>query len=209
MSRKNRGFTLIELLVVIAIIAVLAAILFPVFNMARETGKKGACMSHGRQLGPALTSYMSNWNDTFPVQPEFQNYYGPGPTSGSNPEDLLSGDLRVLLKPYCPSMLIFNCPSAYGAWGKRYSFSYGKHTGYPSWMYRCDNRPWDTVGGLEGKRLSEIAMPSRKSSFWDVFIWPEYVPHLGGINLVYVDSHVRWHKVLDRGGKLEGYQYPP
>ncbi|OFX16341.1 MAG: hypothetical protein A2Z18_10140 [Armatimonadetes bacterium RBG_16_58_9] len=207
MLRKSRGFTLIELLVVIAIIAVLAAILFPVFNMARETGKKGACMSHGRQLGPALTSYMSNWNDTFPVQPEFQNYYGPGPTSGSNPEDLLSGDLRVLLKPYCPSMLIFNCPSAYGELGKRYSFSYGTHMGYPSWMYLSHGRAgWDPVGALQGKKLSEIAMPSRKDSFWDVFTG-HYVPHLGGTNLVYVDSHVRWHKIV--GDRLEGYQYPP
>ena len=208
MSHKNRGFTLIELLVVIAIIAVLAAILFPVFNMARETGKKGACMSHGRQLGPALTSYMANWNDTFPVQGYVDDYYGPGSPGGTNPEDLMNVDMRVLLKPYCASMLIWNCPSVYGAWGKRYSFSYGTHRGYPSWLYDNVGRVWDPVGALEGKKLSEIAMPSRKCSFWDVFVG-DYVPHLGGTNLVYVDSHVRWHRILEGGGKLEGYRYPP
>lgn len=60
----TRGFTLIELLVVIAIIAILAAILFPVFAQAKAAAKQSACLSNQRQLGIALTQYISDWDDT-------------------------------------------------------------------------------------------------------------------------------------------------
>jgi prepilin-type N-terminal cleavage/methylation domain-containing protein/prepilin-type processing-associated H-X9-DG protein len=59
----RRGFTLIELLVVIAIIAVLAAILFPVFARAKDAAKKTACLSNQRQLGIALQMYISDYDD--------------------------------------------------------------------------------------------------------------------------------------------------
>ena len=61
---RKSGFTLIELLVVIAIIAILAAILFPVFARARSVAKQGACLGHLRQLGLAMQNYRSdnNWN---------------------------------------------------------------------------------------------------------------------------------------------------
>ena len=58
MQSTKRGFTLIELLVVIAIIAILAAILFPVFARARENARKSNCISNGRQLGTALMQYV-------------------------------------------------------------------------------------------------------------------------------------------------------
>jgi prepilin-type N-terminal cleavage/methylation domain-containing protein/prepilin-type processing-associated H-X9-DG protein len=67
MTRNRHGFTLIELLVVIAIIAILAAILFPVFAKAREAARKANCVSNLRQLGLAFDMYASDYDDTLPV----------------------------------------------------------------------------------------------------------------------------------------------
>ena len=77
---KRRGFTLIELLVVIAIIAILAAILFPLFISAKEKGRQASCLGNMRQLGDGFVLYMSDWN----------GYPGGGPcgradSSGTNP----------------------------------------------------------------------------------------------------------------------------
>jgi len=62
----KRGFTLIELLVVIAIIAILAAILFPVFAQAREKARQTVCLSNTKQIGLGLTMYVNDYDETFP-----------------------------------------------------------------------------------------------------------------------------------------------
>src|SRR5437764_5603865 len=62
-SRRGRGFTLIELLVVIAIIAILAAILFPVFAQARDKARSAACLSNMQQIGKALMMYMQDYDE--------------------------------------------------------------------------------------------------------------------------------------------------
>lgn len=64
--RKTRGFTLIELLVVIAIIAILAAILFPVFAQARESARKANCVSNMKQIGLGLLMYAGDYDETLP-----------------------------------------------------------------------------------------------------------------------------------------------
>ncbi len=63
----KKAFTLIELLVVIAIIAILAAILFPVFAQAKEAAKKTACLSNARQIGISLKLYIGDYDDTMPI----------------------------------------------------------------------------------------------------------------------------------------------
>ena len=67
LTHRGRGFTLIELLVVIAIIAILAAILFPVFAQAREQARKTTCTSNLRQIGLAMTSHHTT-HRVFPLQ---------------------------------------------------------------------------------------------------------------------------------------------
>src|ERR1044071_6983028 len=65
---KRRGFTLIELLVVIAIIAILAAILFPVFAQAREEARAISCLSNSKQIGLALYMYIQDYDEKYPQE---------------------------------------------------------------------------------------------------------------------------------------------
>lgn len=66
-GRRNRGFTLIELLVVVAIIAILAAILFPVFSRAKEQARRATCASNLKQIGLALMQYTADYDETMPI----------------------------------------------------------------------------------------------------------------------------------------------
>jgi len=66
MNTTKRGFTLIELLVVIAIIAILAAILFPVFAKVREKARQTSCLSNEKQLGLAITQYVQDYDEKLP-----------------------------------------------------------------------------------------------------------------------------------------------
>ncbi|HRI44805.1 MAG TPA: prepilin-type N-terminal cleavage/methylation domain-containing protein [Fimbriimonadaceae bacterium] len=99
---KNRAFTLIELLVVIAIIAILAAILFPVFAQARESAKKTACLSNARQIGMANRMYLMDSDDVFPI---FYAYNSQPPAGQPGHKGV-----EVLLLPYTKNQDIFRSP---------------------------------------------------------------------------------------------------
>jgi prepilin-type N-terminal cleavage/methylation domain-containing protein len=94
--RHNRGngFTLIELLVVIAIIAILAAILFPVFARARENARRASCQSNLKQIGLASMQYNQDYDERM---------YGSSVAGKQWPD---------ILQPYAKSTQIFTCPSA-------------------------------------------------------------------------------------------------
>lgn len=103
----KKAFTLIELLVVIAIIAILAAILFPVFARAKESAKKTACLTQDKQIGIALQGYLSDNDDVYP-----QAYYYPNDT-GSAPINGVGGYVQWsgLLEAYTKNIDMFVCPS--------------------------------------------------------------------------------------------------
>ncbi len=122
MHQRRSGFTLIELLVVIAIIAILAAILFPVFAQARESARKSACLSNMRQIGLAARMYMEDWDgalfrhhegwvlddgtqvETLPSSPSGCNGGGIGNSQAEKP-------WIIFFQPYMKSRQIGFCPS--------------------------------------------------------------------------------------------------
>ena len=106
----KRAFTLIELLVVIAIIAILAAILFPVFAQAKEAAKKTTCLSNQNQIGRGLYMYVQDADDTLPMANYPGTYVGPPCTVFSWYAGLGKGELNWadLLLPYTRSIPIFS-----------------------------------------------------------------------------------------------------
>jgi prepilin-type N-terminal cleavage/methylation domain-containing protein len=104
MSRTRVGFTLIELLVVIAIIAILAAILFPVFARAKAKAQQNNCLSNVKQLTLAFLMYASDNDD-----------YAPLAQGNPNFGDNKSGRLwATSIYPYVKNLQIYACPSAGG-----------------------------------------------------------------------------------------------
>ncbi len=112
--KRAYGFTLIELLVVIAIIAILAAILFPVFARAREKARQTSCLSNVKQLGLADLMYAQDYDERFVRYYQYMPY----PTAL-----YWWGDL---LQPYVSNRQILECPSS--AW----SYTYGRPLGLPN-----------------------------------------------------------------------------
>jgi prepilin-type N-terminal cleavage/methylation domain-containing protein/prepilin-type processing-associated H-X9-DG protein len=101
MRNTKRGFTLIELLVVIAIIAILAAILFPVFAKVREKARQTSCLSNEKQLGLAFAQYYEDYDEKWPS----------GSTANTTPADEVSGDgWAATIYPYVKSTGLYKCP---------------------------------------------------------------------------------------------------
>lgn len=94
--QKRKGFTLIELLVVIAIIAILAAILFPVFAQARSKARQTTCTSNMKQVGLAMLMYAQDYDQTLPVYGSFSETY----------------QVAAKLTPYIKTNGLFKCPDS-------------------------------------------------------------------------------------------------
>lgn len=133
MHKSARGFTLIELLVVIAIIAILAAILFPVFARARDKARQTSCVSNQKQIGIGILMYVQDYDETFPG---FKMHWGAGG------QERRGDGWYESIQPYtmneqvsiCPSGRYDPDPSTYGRtelpnatgfWGRQLRASYG------------------------------------------------------------------------------------
>jgi prepilin-type N-terminal cleavage/methylation domain-containing protein/prepilin-type processing-associated H-X9-DG protein len=119
----HKGFTLIELLVVIAIIAILAAILFPVFGRARENARRSSCMSNLKQMGLATMQYTQDYDEKL-YPHRFNLPSGTVNSLSKETGSLISGTALQrefwpsLLQPYMKSWQIFICPSNPNGWAR-------------------------------------------------------------------------------------------
>jgi prepilin-type N-terminal cleavage/methylation domain-containing protein/prepilin-type processing-associated H-X9-DG protein len=108
---RRRAFTLIELLVVIAIIAILAAILFPVFAQAREAARKTSCLSNLKQIGMGIMQYVQDYDEMFPTNSWDTPPIGILDTDSRNPLHRTAMQWPWRIQPYVKNRQIFVCPS--------------------------------------------------------------------------------------------------
>ncbi len=228
----RQGFTLIELLVVIAIIAILAAILFPVFARAREKARQASCQSNLKQLALGLLMYVQDYDERFPKW-----------SYGSDRNNPNANIWFTAIYPYVKNGQIFECPS--------------RSTGTPPYRYYYEELPGcgtvcygfnESLHGA-GLKLAQVQKPSLALMLGDCrhvlgygarsdlnYILPRYAwakdelggcgcppdpnkffsgverasAHNGGSNIAFVDGHVKWIrwnnlKEIRYGGQVNYY----
>jgi prepilin-type N-terminal cleavage/methylation domain-containing protein/prepilin-type processing-associated H-X9-DG protein len=212
--RVKRAFTLIELLVVIAIIAILAAILFPVFARARENARRASCQSNLKQIALGFMQYTQDYDEKLPLW--FADLDGVTPSPNAfNSTTTLAGQpghdqgWAELLQPYLKSTQIFQCPSETS--GPAASTS--NAGGYTDYMYNGDISNYGSGTG-QSLNMAAIDYPSNTvlnadatsntsaSIFGNNYAWKAtpagtndyYHRHLDGANISFVDGHVKWFK---------------
>jgi len=149
---KRRGFTLIELLVVIAIIAILAAILFPVFAQAREKARQTACISNTKQIGTAVILYVQDYDEVFPFSDNFAILIPGSPVQGNYQ---YWGDA---IAPYVRNGGTSNHPTLQGGTG-----NYGPYQRCPSFIQGWTGYAWNVELGYypSGQLGSVSSLPNR------------------------------------------------
>lgn len=149
-TRRTRGFTLIELLVVIAIIAILAAILFPVFAQAREKARATSCLSNMKQIGTGIMMYVQDYDESMPLAvgsatvgaTTYAANWGISLTGGTNVSTaIVPAGVKVpsIIDAYLKNNQILNCASA-------------------------SNRPSTTSGAL-GYMYNDLAVGQAQATF--------------------------------------------
>jgi prepilin-type N-terminal cleavage/methylation domain-containing protein/prepilin-type processing-associated H-X9-DG protein len=217
-SRSRRGFTLIELLVVIAIIAILAAILFPVFAQARSKARQATCVSNLKQLGNAMLMYVQDYDETFP--------YVPGATNAVNgsvdwgKDTWVYNDVYVVLQPYVKNFKVFFCPdrnrfvgdaffkpgNKNEVWGYGYNWSsgYGPQANKNSLWNRGDGCVGKDTGKLlPGNPISRVAQPATFPILGDTADTPRQTLHTACYD-VREKPFSGWNMDLPNGGRHSG-----
>ena len=177
---KRSGFTLIELLVVIAIIAILAAILFPVFAKAREKARQSSCLSNVKQLSLGFLQYAQDFDERMPQH----RCNAPGNVQGLC--------YFQQIEPYLKNAQIMKCPSSnLAAYGAPYpNLDYGFNIHFAG----------DPLGKSEFPAQQIMMAESRNgytghASYY--FHCDEITGHNEGINAGYIDGHAKWSKLND------------
>jgi prepilin-type N-terminal cleavage/methylation domain-containing protein/prepilin-type processing-associated H-X9-DG protein len=208
MWTRRRGFTLIELLVVIAIIAILAAILFPVFAQAREQARKTACLSNVKQIALAINMYRSDWDSA-------------GPFAGWTPIPHFETEWQFTIQPYLKNAGVLRCPSDSVSFDVRpVSYIYNNmvcYLGAPIRDAEID-RPaevvvlWDGHGpeqsGQEKPPVPVNGQLYSPAMYREYTQWGQEAKwladsryglprHNGGGNVIYMDLHVKWARYGD------------
>jgi len=197
----RKGFTLIELLVVIAIIAILAAILFPVFARAREKARQASCLSNVKEMALGCQMYTQDYDDTI-----VPCYLSPPCPAACN-------TWWEFLDPYVKNSQIWNCPSAVMTCPPA-------ATGYP---HACGssidygmNAELATYGNT-ARKLADVKYPAESiimfdgdwtrsttdystTNAWDMhysYHPSRFIPdrHNGGANLAFMDGHAKFHTI--------------
>ncbi len=210
---RKDGFTLIELLVVIAIIAILAAILFPVFSRAREKARQSSCLSNTRQMATAVLQYVHDYDETFPMNAYLAFNAQLQPCAYT----VLSA-----VEPYVRNRQIYQCPSEPQA--------VDIHAGFQGWLVGGECGAFRAISYManfdlfeDGSlppllsrqvpiRLAEIANPTETTMAYDaniatspnqcgfrLFHAPIQGRHLEFADVNFVDGHAKAMKVRSSG----------
>jgi len=195
---NRRGFTLIELLVVIAIIAILAAILFPVFAKAREKARQTSCLSNVKQISLGMVQYAQDYDERMvPSAVNVYDYVAPdGTWIHIVPQSAMLW--MYLVYPYVKNVQIFTCPSYSDNWSATYydgSCGYGKNPYIDISLGTIDEpastilltdcnyylADWDVRTDGDATSGSDNADPPRNC-------------HNDGANFGFADGHAKWLK---------------
>ena len=202
----KKGFTLIELLVVIAIIAILAAILFPVFAKAREKARQTSCLNNLKQIGTAFLQYCQDNDERYPVywRQQLQTDTSMPGSIFNTSNGAVGGKYTSWMDniyPYIKNTQVFVCPSAVL-----------REAGAPSYGY---NRLVSNSAG-NPRSLGEILRPAEiiltldyASQYGTYANCIEYTnfknapsncvcPHNDGTNVTYCDGHSKWLNKADQ-----------
>ena len=207
---RQRGFTLVELLVVIAIIAILMAILMPTLKLAKEQGKRAACLSNCKQLALAWGMYADdnddnivNGNTSTGAHNKDGTCWVYWPGRGAPKEDRIKGIKDGLLYKYCPNAKLYKCPTGISGEVVTYAIVDAMN-GY------------DAIPGAAGqiiKNRSQIRGAGRRALFidegrlspasWTIWYdqerwWDQITARHGdGTNFSFVDGHCEYWKWKD------------
>ncbi|MBI2842435.1 MAG: prepilin-type N-terminal cleavage/methylation domain-containing protein [Armatimonadetes bacterium] len=225
LEHRAKGFTLIELLVVIAIIAILAAILFPVFTMAKDKAKGSACLGNVSQIAKGLMLYIQEWNGTYPNPMVF----GVNPAdNGGAAYGFVCMDYKgmpQLLKKYVKSpQNIFLCPGdparlKFNPNGRTRYWGVGGYMGNSvvSYTYRLAIARWTVQNPSHQLKESEFVHPTKQVVYFentDFHYHKRPALQMKGslatqpfLNAVYADGHAKLWKLVYVEG--DDYEYDP